>query len=129
MKKTVWLLIGILLFAAALNGASAQSARTEIDTPAALLRMADNPSGDYVLTADIDLSGIDWTPFAFSGRLDGAGHTIANLTVRGVGEKTAVVYDGNYKEYEAALAGLFSAAENAEICDLKLLNADLRVET
>ncbi|RLC74551.1 MAG: hypothetical protein DRJ03_31760, partial [Chloroflexi bacterium] len=39
-------------------------------------------TGSFILTADIDLSGVSWTPITgFSGTLDGDGHTISNLTV------------------------------------------------
>jgi hypothetical protein len=37
---------------------------------------------DYILTADIDLDGVTWTPLVdFNGMLDGHGYTISNLTV------------------------------------------------
>jgi hypothetical protein len=46
-------------------------------------------SGSYALTADIDLSGLEWTPIgpgtahtdAFSGTFDGQGHVISGLTI------------------------------------------------
>jgi hypothetical protein len=47
-----------------------------------------DPSAYYKLDADIDMSGIVWTtaPVAgFDGTLEGAGHTISNLTIRGGG--------------------------------------------
>jgi hypothetical protein len=54
-------------------------------------------SGNYVLVADIDLSGREWTPIAhiynyptlemaslsFNGSFDGGGHSISGLTLRG----------------------------------------------
>jgi hypothetical protein len=36
----------------------------------------------YILTTDIDLNGVGWTPITgFTGVLDGAGYTISNLTI------------------------------------------------
>ena len=41
-----------------------------------------NPSGSFVLGADIDASGFNFTPIAnFSGVLDGQGHSISNLPI------------------------------------------------
>ena len=53
----------------------------EIDSVEDLALMADG--GSFVLTADLDLSGIDWTPIDTgyeSVVLDGQGHTISGLT-------------------------------------------------
>jgi len=36
-------------------------------------------SGAYQLAADLDLGGTTWSPIAFEGYLDGAGHTISNF--------------------------------------------------
>ena len=129
MKRTALVLLAALLLLSRTPSASAQSARTEIASRADLARIADNPSGDYVLTADIDLGDAPWTPIPFSGTLDGAGHTIGNLCVRDVGKETHTTYDGNYRAYESSFAGLFSVAEDAEIHDLHIVNADLRIET
>ena len=41
--------------------------------------MADDPSGTYTLTADIDFTGVNYTAGNFSGVLNGGGHTISNL--------------------------------------------------
>ncbi len=62
--------------------------------------LASATDGWYVLTEDIDLSGITWTPTAtFSGKLDGKGYKISNLT-----------------------GSLFHTVSNAEICNLILDN-------
>lgn len=129
MKKTALLFLSVLLLLGALPAASAEQKPTEIASREDLLGVASDPSGAYVLTADIDLGGEPWTPIPFSGVFDGAGHTIGNLTVRSVGTDTAVTYDGNYKEYESSFAGLFSVVRGAEIRDLHLVNADIRIET
>ena len=41
--------------------------------------IADNPSGTYTLTADIDFTDVNYTAGNFSGVLNGGGHTISNL--------------------------------------------------
>lgn len=54
---------------------------TEISDEAGLKAIANNLSGDYILTQDITLSGT-WTPITpFTGTFDGAGHTISGMTV------------------------------------------------
>ena len=85
-------------------------------------------NGDYVLTTDIDLSGVgNWTPIGgasgpeygldsgervFSGTFDGAGHMIEGLTIQ---------YDGKGSRDFANTSGLFamigsnSASDYAEV--------------
>lgn len=63
----------------------------QIGTPSELLWFADhvnrvNGNQKAVLTADINMNGIEWTPIgtkdkAFQGEFDGRGHVIKNLTV------------------------------------------------
>lgn len=65
----------------------------------------------FKMTADIDLSAINWNPIgtnnvAFEGNLDGQGHTISNLYIK---------RNENY-------IGLFSSVSNSEIKNLVLLN-------
>ena len=50
--------------------------------------------------ADIDMTGIDWTPWDFSGKFDGNGYTILNLSVTKTNRCTMKTYDGNRKEYD-----------------------------
>ena len=48
--------------------------------------------GNFVLTADLVLSG-DFTPiFNFSGVLDGQGHTISNLSITATSSLTSVAF-------------------------------------
>ena len=75
------------------------------------------------------MAGEAWTPFAFSGELDGGGHTIYNLSVTTVGEDVTRSVDGNLKEYDTVGAGLFSTLSGAKIHDLTLLNIRVEVET
>ena len=37
--------------------------------------------GNYRLTADIDLGGVDWTPVILEGTFDGNGHIISNIVI------------------------------------------------
>ena len=64
----------------------------QIGTPSELLWFADyvnrvNGNPDAVLTADIDMTDVEWTPIgtnkdkAFQGEFDGRGHVITNLNV------------------------------------------------
>ena len=101
----------------------------EISDAAELCGIALAPEDSYRLTADIDLSGADWTPIPFSGTLDGDGHTIYNLTLRRPGEETAECRDGNNIPYDAHYAGLFSVAKNASVRDLQLRGVYAEVES
>ncbi len=49
----------------------------------------------FVLTADLDMSGINFTPInSFSGTLDGQGHTLHNFTIE---DTTGGTQDANYR--------------------------------
>ncbi|MBR0041048.1 MAG: Ig-like domain-containing protein [Oscillospiraceae bacterium] len=88
-----------------------------------------DPAGQYRLAADIDLAGVDWKPIPFSGTLDGAGHTIYNLTLRRLGDETVECRDGNNKPRDAQFAGLFSVAREAAIRDLRLRGVHAELES
>ncbi|MBQ9428702.1 MAG: hypothetical protein IJU41_04060, partial [Clostridia bacterium] len=82
---TLCMLLSLFPFA---FSASADEA-TEIGTAeafAALMNGTSPLSGDYILTADIDLSGVSQTPIGseaspFTGTLDGDGHTISGINL------------------------------------------------
>ena len=100
----------------------------EISTAEELAAVGGNLSGSYVLTADIDLGGAEWTPigafvqvsaegeeaeipdaaYAFTGSFDGQGHTISNFTVN---------------QPESWALGLFGCAANAAISNLTVKDA------
>ena len=100
----------------------------EIATAEELAAINDNLSGNYVLTADIDLAGAEWTPIgayapsgesaeeqeipdaglAFTGTFDGQGHTISNLVIN---------------QPEAWAQGLFGCVANTRIGNFTLENA------
>ena len=94
----------------------------------ALAALVNTPNGaatkgnTYELTADIDLSGVEWTPIgnvsaypgrSFQGTFDGKGHTISNLK--------CVDNTANY-----ACAALFGSASAATIKNLTLANVDIQ---
>lgn len=69
-----------------------------------------------VLTADIDISGIEWVPIGtkenpFIGNFDGAGHTINGLTIT------------KYSNY----TGFFGCVHNSNITNLKLSGANINI--
>lgn len=101
----------------------------QVSTPQDMQAMAKNPSGTYVLTADIDMSGVSWTPFTFKGVLNGNGYAILNLNVISTGTDTALTYDGNMKQYDTSFAGLFSVLSGAEVSNLKLINEQVDITT
>ena len=75
----------------------------------------------FKLTDDIDMSGVEWTPFNFNGVLDGAGHTISNMQMKQNIFDTADPDEGEYKsqQYEA---GFFSRLVHAHIRNLYFEN-------
>ena len=94
---------------------------------AGLESIAQNPSGCYALAADLDMGDEPWTPIPFSGRFDGAGHALLNLTIRDYDPVTAVSVDGNAKQYDTVFAALFSRTHGAVIENLTLLGVDVDI--
>ena len=86
-----------------------------------------DPTGSYILTADLDLNGVDWRPIAFQGTFNGNGHTIYNLHVTSVGEDRAETVDGNNKTYDTVFAGFFSTLINAKVTSLTLQGVDIEI--
>ena len=80
----------------------------------------------FKLTSDIDMSGVEWTPFNFSGVLDGAGHTISNMQMNQNMFDTADPDKGEYKsqQYEA---GFFSQLVHAHIRNLYFENCSATI--
>ncbi len=125
MKKRMISLFLILTLLCALLPAAMAEGDTDavVITDAEGLRaMAANPSGSYVLGSHIDMAGVEWKPFAFSGSLDGRGYSIYNLTVTVAGPESFTAVDGNRKEYDTLGVGLFSNLVNASVRDLGILN-------
>ena len=69
------------------------------------MEAAKTATGNYKLMTDVDMTGIEWTPWDFSGTFDGNGHSILNLSVKTVSKHTMMTYDGNRKEYETYGSG------------------------
>ena len=107
----------------------ADNAVIEISTAEELAAVNDNLSGNYILTADIDLGGEEWTPigsflpepveegeepvvpgaeYAFTGTFDGNGHTISNLVIN---------------QPENYTLGLFGCIANADVGNFTLDHA------
>ncbi|MBQ1584166.1 MAG: peptidase M26, partial [Muribaculaceae bacterium] len=82
-----------------------------IATAQDLLNIKYNTEGDYKLTADIDMSGVTFSPLPdFTGSLDGQGHVIRNLTFN------------NPNQDQAAL---FATTHGATIKNLGIENANI----
>lgn len=129
MKRMLSLLLILSLLILLPMPAKAEEAPIPIRDREGLEAIAENPSGSYVLEADIDLSGEDWVPIPFSGEFNGQGHTLYNLRIRSLGETESETVDGNNKRYPTRFAALFSVVENARIRDLHLLGVDVEIET
>ncbi len=120
MKKLFALLLSAVMLLPVTVGAAEEL--VEISTPQELAALGENPYGSYVLTADLDMTGIHWVPIPFSGTLDGNGYSILNLTVTQPGLESETTYDGNGKPYDTQFAGLFSTLKDAAVQDLHLVN-------
>ena len=129
MKKilTVVCVVAMMLSLSIVAGAEENKVIT-ITTAEELAGMAEDLTADYVLDADIDLTGITWTPIgtykpsgeseeeqeipasdtAFTGTFDGQGHTISNLTITGE---------------DGIAVGLFGCIANTEVGNFTLENA------
>lgn len=126
----ILLYFSILLFLVFVNKSTvfAQGEPEKIYTVKDLLKIADNPSGDYILMNDLDLKDVEWTPVDFTGNFDGNNHAILNLKIRSTSESTRTTYDGNYKTYDTYFAGLFGVLEDASVKNLTLMGVDVNVQ-
>ena len=131
MKKRVLLfLLSVLLLQGGFAlPAKAEDAPVAIDSREGMEAIAQNPAGNYCITADIDMDGTPWTPIPFSGTLDGQGHTLYNLRVREPGAEVVGTFDGNRKTYDTVFGALFSTVTDATVKNLALVNADVAVTT
>ena len=130
MKKLISaLLVLLMLFTLSAAAMAEEAAPVEIYTPEDLKKIADDPGGDYILMADLDMTGIPWKALDMKGgSLDGNGHAILNLTLAEMGELKPNSCDGNKKLYETAYFGLFGTLIDSEVKNLKLLNVRTVVE-
>lgn len=66
---------------------------TNIATAADLDKLRENPLGDFKLVADIDMSGVNFTPIThFEGSLDGQNHYIRNLSYNDMEHNNAALF-------------------------------------
>lgn len=91
---------------------------------------ADYDQGVYELNADLDLTGTSWTPIgdsvanAFTGKLNGNGHTIRYSIEKETPEHTDV-----NTVAEEVFTGLFGAVSGAEISNINIVvDIDVPVE-
>ena len=73
---------------------------TEIRTASELVEAAKTATGNYKLMTDVDMTGIEWTPWDFSGTFDGNGHSILNLSVKTVSKHTMMDLDLSGSDYD-----------------------------
>lgn len=94
----------IMTFVFAVAGFLSAGAATPISSGEEFVVAMSNPTGEYVLTRDINLDGCGYSSVAeFSGLLDGAGHTITGLGAQALFQKCTgtvmdVVVDGSIGE-------------------------------
>lgn len=100
-----------------------------IGTPEELRAIAAAPDGTYMLDADIDLADTDWTPFRFSGTLDGNGHSIRNLHITEFAPETGITVDGNGYKYKTHLASFISVADQATVRNIRFEDATVYAES
>lgn len=108
---------------------STNSNTNEIYSVDDLMEIKNDPSGSYKLMVDLDLSGIEWTPVAFSGNFDGNDHALLNVSIKKLQEGTRQSYDGNYVAYDTSFCGFFGFLENATVSNLNILGIDIDVKS
>ena len=128
MKKIISALVMFLVVLMIPSLTAKADGETKIYTADDLLKVAENPSGSYVLMNDIDMKDVEWKPVDFSGTFDGNSHAILNLYVKDVSDSTRITYDGNYKTYDTYFAGLFGVLENAEVKNLNLYGVKVEID-
>ena len=128
MRKVIAFMLTVLLLTVPVWADETEETREEVReaqeiyTVEDLYAIQEDPSESYVLMEDLDMAGQTWVPFAFSGDLDGQGHSILNLELSEPGAELFTAVDGSQKEYDAVYCGLFSALINAEVRNLNLLD-------
>jgi len=88
----------------------------EISSVAGLINISSNLSGNYRLTADIDLGGAEWNPIGpFTGKLDGNSKVIRNFTINDTSTPNRGLFSSI--EVQGESRGLISdlGIENAQI--------------
>lgn len=85
---------------------------TKVATADEFVKIGKNPTGKFILTADIDMDGKDFKGFTsdFSGTIDGQGHKVKNLKVEFNGDNEKGVF---YKTVSATIKNI--AFENMQV--------------
>lgn len=85
---------------------------TKVATADEFVKIGKNPTGKFILTADIDMDGKDFNGFTsdFSGTIDGQGHKVKNLKVEFDGDNEKGVF---YKTVSATIKNI--AFENMQV--------------
>lgn len=85
---------------------------TKVATADEFVKIGKNPTGKFILTADIDMDGKDFNGFTsdFSGTIDGQGHKVKNLKVEFNGDNEKGVF---YKTVSATIKNI--AFENMQV--------------
>ena len=89
MKKSLIFALCVfsLLFTLVIFGASADEAATPVSNATEFEEM--KSGGNYILTADIDLGGKEYSKYIFAefhGTIDGDGHTVKNFSIVGTAD-------------------------------------------
>ena len=109
---SLFMVMVLLLSTFPMNVGAVDEGWIEISDTAGLISIGSNPSGNYRLTADIDLAGSEWNPIgAFSGKLDGNSKVIKNLTIN----NTSVSNEGLFSSIDASGQISNLGIENAKI--------------
>ncbi|MEX3623670.1 fibronectin type III domain-containing protein [Viridibacillus arvi] len=113
----------------------------EIHTAAELQSIKDNPKGSYRLVNEIDLTGVNWTPFDFQGVLDANGFKIKNLkldnvsgyfqglfsSIKGNGSvKNLTIENFNITSKGSTVGALAGTIDNAMIENVKVVNSTVK---
>ncbi len=122
MKRVIGVLIAVVMLLAAVPAAVFAEGVIPIATQADLEAIAEDLSGSYVLVGDIVLNG-SFSPIGsedapFTGRLNGAGHTVFNLSVAVESKNTAAGGLIAYNKGTVSDLTLFDAAVSADGTDL-----------
>ena len=85
-----------------------------IETGAQLVLMKDYSTKCFKLAQNIDLDNRSWTPFEFSGTLDGGGFTISNLKVTKSGDNVGLfsILKGSVKNLTISGVDIDSSGDN-----------------
>ncbi|MEX3625880.1 fibronectin type III domain-containing protein, partial [Viridibacillus arvi] len=115
--------------------ASADTVFIDIHNASELQAIKGNPKGSYRLVNDIDLTGVNWTPFDFQGVLDANGFKIKNLTLNHYGlfstinngvVKNLTIENFNITFNAGNVGALAGKTENSTIENVKVLNSKVK---